>query len=73
MPVIQPEVIFALQGINPQLMDEFIKNLVEQRNYIHLNMDYVVDHAKKRGTVMGKKFTEYDSAGQNIPIEAALE
>ena len=54
--VLKPEVIFALPGINPKLMNSLIGNLVKERSYIHLDMDAIIKHAMKRCTEMGEKF-----------------
>jgi hypothetical protein len=36
--VVKPEVIFALPGINPELMCNLLKKLSKERGYIHLDV-----------------------------------
>ena len=54
----KPEVIFALPGINPELMASLIENLKSERGYIHLDMNSIIKFAKKRNTEMGKRYSK---------------
>lgn len=67
--VLKPEVIFALPGINPDLMNSLINNLVSEEKYIHLDMNRIVEFAKKRGTAMGKRF----AAGKECSVKLNIE
>lgn len=67
--MLKPEVLFALPGINPDLMNSLIGNLVKDRGYIHLDVKKLVEFAKKRNTCMGKKFTANKECSVKLNIE----
>ena len=53
MEVLKPEVIFALPGVNLELRDKLVKELVDTKGYIHLDVDFIIKTAIERGTELG--------------------
>ena len=67
--MLKPEVIFALPGINPELMDSLIENLKTERDYIHLDMDCIIKYAKERNTEMGQRYAKGEEDLVSLNLE----